>query len=84
MSCVQGLGFVEPQLPTIVDQPPDGADWIHEIKHDGYRTILVLDRDGARAFTPALIGATVWSIARAAKRLPCKSAIIDGVCACDI
>jgi hypothetical protein len=26
--------------------PPDGADWLHEIKHDGYR--LMVRRDGGR------------------------------------
>jgi bifunctional non-homologous end joining protein LigD len=29
-------GFIEPCLPTQVDRPPAGPDWIHEIKHDGY------------------------------------------------
>jgi hypothetical protein len=51
MSCVQGLGVIEPQLPSHVDQPPEAADWIHEIKDGGYRTILVLDRGDGRAFT---------------------------------
>jgi bifunctional non-homologous end joining protein LigD len=32
------LRFIEPQLPTSVNQPPEGADGILEIKHDGYRT----------------------------------------------
>ena len=27
----------EPQLATLVKTPPSGADWIHEIKFDGYR-----------------------------------------------
>jgi ATP-dependent DNA ligase len=26
-------GFIEPCLPSPADRP----DWIHEIKHDGYR-----------------------------------------------
>jgi bifunctional non-homologous end joining protein LigD len=29
--------FVEPQLAKLEDQPPEGADWLHEIKYDGYR-----------------------------------------------
>src|SRR5690606_1262610 len=29
----------EPQLPTLVDEAPDGKAWIHEMKFDGYRTI---------------------------------------------
>jgi hypothetical protein len=28
--------FIEPILASLVEQPPDGDDWIHEIKHDGY------------------------------------------------
>jgi bifunctional non-homologous end joining protein LigD len=29
--------WVKPQLTKLVDQPPDGPDWLHEIKFDGYR-----------------------------------------------
>ena len=29
-----------PQLATLVDEPPQGADWLHEIKYDGYRLLL--------------------------------------------
>ena len=32
------LRFIEPQLASPVDQPPEGKHWIHEIKHDGYRS----------------------------------------------
>jgi bifunctional non-homologous end joining protein LigD len=28
---------VKPQLTKLVDQPPDGPEWLHEIKFDGYR-----------------------------------------------
>ena len=31
--------FIEPQLAQLADHPPEGADWIHEIKFDGYRTL---------------------------------------------
>ena len=51
MSRVPRLGFIEPQLPTLTDQPPQGANWLHEVKHDGFRTILVIDRGTVRAFT---------------------------------
>ena len=36
----------EPCIPTRGTEVPAGPDWLHEIKHDGYRLILV--RDGAR------------------------------------
>ena len=32
--------FVEPQLATMVDKPPAGSGWAHEIKFDGYRMQL--------------------------------------------
>jgi bifunctional non-homologous end joining protein LigD len=37
-------GFVEPCIPTLAARPPPGADWVHEINHDGYR--LIICRDG--------------------------------------
>ena len=32
--------FVEPQLCRLVEQPPSGAGWVHEVKFDGYRMQL--------------------------------------------
>jgi len=34
-----------------VDQPPEGKHWIHEIKHDGYRCQVLVERGEARVFT---------------------------------
>ena len=31
-----GLGFIKPELPTLVPKPPIGKGWIHEIKYDGF------------------------------------------------
>ena len=33
------VGFVAPCLATSAPQPPSGAVWLHEIKHDGFRVI---------------------------------------------
>jgi bifunctional non-homologous end joining protein LigD len=52
MSRVAPVGFIPPQLPTFIDQPPQGLAWIHEVKHDGFRTILVIDRERARGLAP--------------------------------
>jgi ATP-dependent DNA ligase len=30
-------------LPIKADKVPAGSDWIHEIKHDGYRMMVVRD-----------------------------------------
>src|SRR5690242_16625175 len=32
-------GFIPPCIPTKAPQPPTGALWLHEIKHDGFRII---------------------------------------------
>ena len=74
------LRFIEPQLASPVDQPPEGKHWIHEVKHDGYRSQVVIERGQARVFTR---NGYDWSdrypsIVRAAASLRCKSAIIDG------
>ena len=45
------LGFIKPELPILVPEPPAGEGWIHEIKHDGYRTLVVIDGGQVRAFT---------------------------------
>lgn len=37
----------QPCIPTRGTKVPDGPDWIHEIKHDGYR--LTVQREGKRA-----------------------------------
>src|SRR5262249_55572884 len=44
-------GFIEPCLPSPADQPPSGPEWIHEIKHDGYRLMARRDPVGIRLLT---------------------------------
>jgi ATP-dependent DNA ligase len=34
--------------PVERDAPPSGAEWVHEIKHDGYRMIVWRDGDSVR------------------------------------
>jgi ATP-dependent DNA ligase len=34
-----GLGIIEPCLPSPAKTPPSGPNWIHEIKHDGFRIL---------------------------------------------
>jgi hypothetical protein len=36
-------GFIEPCLPRPADRPPAGSDWLHEIKHDGFRIMALRD-----------------------------------------
>jgi bifunctional non-homologous end joining protein LigD len=74
------LSFISPMTPILVEEAPTGGDWLHEIKHDGYRTQLVLDSGRAAAFTR---NGHDWSdryrrILDAAAGLECAAAIIDG------
>jgi bifunctional non-homologous end joining protein LigD len=39
------------QLATLVDAVPSGDRWIHEMKYDGYRTMISVGGDGGKAFT---------------------------------
>ncbi|MDI1227489.1 MAG: DNA ligase D [bacterium] len=34
--------FGEVQLATLVTKPPTGADWVHEVKFDGYRILCLI------------------------------------------
>ena len=36
--------FIEPQLSKLVDRPPDQAGWSHEVKFDGYRAQLRVEK----------------------------------------
>ena len=43
---------LRPQLATLaLTAPPDEADWIYEIKFDGYRMLVRVDAKGPRLFT---------------------------------
>jgi bifunctional non-homologous end joining protein LigD len=73
-------GFILPCQPLLVDRPPAGSDWLHEIKHDGYR--IIAHKDGSRV--------TLWTrhgtnftdrlpkVAEAVCSLAAASALIDG------
>jgi ATP-dependent DNA ligase len=73
-------GFVVPAQPVEREKPPTGAEWIHEIKHDGYRMIVHKEGENVRLYSRKAID---WSgrlpaIARGASLLKAKSFIIDG------
>ncbi|MER9138867.1 hypothetical protein NKI20_21800 [Mesorhizobium sp. M0830] len=41
--------WIEPQLTRLVDEAPDGPNWLHEIKYDGYRMHARLLRNPLKA-----------------------------------
>jgi bifunctional non-homologous end joining protein LigD len=56
-------GFIAPCLPTSAPQPPSGEEWLHEIKHDGFRVIA--RKDGGRIKLYSRPGNDLTSAARA-------------------
>ena len=72
--------FRKPQLATLVDHVPTGRDWLHEVKYDGYRTLIALGGGRAKAYTRTGLD---WSdrftpIVEAAARAVTGTALIDG------
>jgi bifunctional non-homologous end joining protein LigD len=72
--------FVAPQLATLVDKPPSGEAWLHELKFDGYRLLCHLEGRQVRFWTRNRKDWTAKfaGVGKAVKALPLKSAILDG------
>jgi bifunctional non-homologous end joining protein LigD len=73
-------GYVPPCIPTRGPKPPVGTDWVHEIKHDGYRLQVRREGGAVRLFTRRGYD---WSkrypaIARTAMLLRARSFTLDG------
>jgi bifunctional non-homologous end joining protein LigD len=71
---------VRPQLATPAAEVPEGDDWLHEIKFDGYRTIVRLEDGAVRLLTRS---GHDWTerygmLARPFARLRCRQALLDG------
>jgi ATP-dependent DNA ligase len=70
----------EPCLPRPAKEPPSGPNWIHEIKHDGFRIVVQKEAEKVRLNT--------WDghdftdryplIVDAVRSLPGKSCVLDG------
>jgi bifunctional non-homologous end joining protein LigD len=72
--------FVSPQLATLVDKPPVGDEWLHELKFDGYRLLCHLNGAKLRLWTRNQKDWTAKfpGVSKAVKALPLKSVILDG------
>lgn len=70
----------KPQLATPAERAPKGEGWIHEIKYDGYRTLVFFDQGRVRLITRNGVDWThrYGALAKAFEKLPCRSALIDG------
>lgn len=72
--------FQPVQLAALVDTVPAGANWLHEMKYDGYRILLAVGGGQAKAYTRSGLD---WSdrfapLRDAAVALEASSALIDG------
>jgi ATP-dependent DNA ligase len=43
--------FVRPCEPTLIDHPPTGSDWLHEVKHDGFRVLACKEGERVRLWS---------------------------------
>jgi bifunctional non-homologous end joining protein LigD len=74
------LKFIPTMQPKLVDMPPSGNGWLHEIKYDGYRVQIHID---GKAVTTYTRNGHDWTakflpIANAARTVPARRVIIDG------
>ena len=72
--------FQPVQLAALVDHVPPGDRWLHELKYDGYRTLIAVGGGEGRAYTRSGLD---WSdrfadIITEAAQLDVGSALIDG------
>src|SRR6266404_680453 len=72
--------WVKPQLAALVKKAPDGPDWLHEIKLDGYRMHTRLDAGRVKIITRR---GNDWTqkypaIAKAIAGLRAQDAYLDG------
>jgi DNA ligase D-like protein (predicted ligase) len=72
--------WIKPQLAKLVERAPDGPDWLHELKLDGYRMHARLDAGRAQILTRR---GNDWTdkypaIAKAIRGLPAQNAYLDG------
>ncbi len=74
------LDKLQPQLATVASQAPDGPEWLHEIKYDGYRLLARIEHGDVRLITRGGLDWTAKFPALAARlgQLPLDSALIDG------
>ncbi len=76
--------FVAPQLARLMEAPPSGAGWVHEVKFDGYRMQMRVEKKRATLRTRKGLDWTQRfpEIAAAGAALP--DCLIDGeICALD-
>ena len=72
--------WIKPELAKLVEKAPDGTDWLHELKLDGYRMHARLDAGRVQILTRR---GNDWTdkylaISNAVAGLPTQNAYLDG------
>jgi bifunctional non-homologous end joining protein LigD len=77
-------GFIAPCLPTKTDTLPSGGQWLHEIKHDGFKVIARKNAAQVRLYSRPGNDLThrFPLIVETLARLRSRSCIIDGEAVC--
>ena len=67
-------------LATLVDEAPEGDEWLHEIKYDGYRLVCHVKDNKAKLYTRNQKNWTdrFAAVAEAAEKIDCDAAVLDG------
>ncbi|MBV8820558.1 MAG: ATP-dependent DNA ligase, partial [Acidobacteriaceae bacterium] len=70
----------QPELCRVQEQPPDGDDWLHEVKWDGYRIVSTVVGGKVKLWSRNAIEwtAKVPELTKAVAALKLKSAQLDG------
>ncbi len=80
VSAVKKKDFIPPALALLVDEPPQGREWVHETKYDGYRIQAVVKDSEVKLYTRA---GNDWSdkfpsIEKAIREKKLSEVILDG------
>ena len=72
--------FRKVQLARLTDSVPEGDDWLHETKFDGYRCLAALGKGGVVLYTRSGLDWTdrYAGLPEAFAALDCENALIDG------
>ena len=72
--------WVPPQLTQLVEAAPDGDQWLHELKYDGYRMHARVDRGAVKLLTRTGLDWThkYPTIAAAVSSIGARQAYLDG------
>ena len=76
----RSVGHIPPCLPSRAERPPAGPEWLHEIKHDGFRIMARRDGNGVRLYTRNGydFAGRFPQIVEAVSKLKVRSCFIDG------